>query len=61
MWSQCQCGKMGFLGKGFDLEIGDNSGIGIRCVVLHDIVIGENVLMGSHVYIFGGSTRVFRM
>lgn len=48
-----------FFGKGFDIIIGDNSGIGIKCVVPSDIVIGANVLMGPQVYIFGGTTHVF--
>ena len=38
-------------GCGFDIEIGDNSGIGINCVVPSNIKIGKNVLMGPKVYI----------
>lgn len=38
-------------GSGKKLEIGDNSGIGIDCVVPSNIVIGENVMMGPNVYI----------
>lgn len=51
--------RRAFFGKGFDLEIGDNSGIGIHCYVPSDIIIGDNVMMGPHVYIFGGTTHVF--
>lgn len=38
-------------GCGFDVEIGDNSGIGIKCVVPSDIKIGNDVMMGPEVYI----------
>lgn len=38
-------------GCGFDIEIGDNSGIGINSVVPSDIKIGKNVLMGPNCYI----------
>lgn len=40
-----------FFGSGKNLEIGDNSGLGINCVVPSDIVIGKNVMMGPNVYI----------
>lgn len=33
-------------GSGFKLKIGENSGIGVNCVVPSDIEIGDNVLMG---------------
>lgn len=33
-------------GSGFKVRIGDNSGIGINCVVPSDVEIGNNVLMG---------------
>lgn len=48
-----------YFGKGFELSIGDNSGIGINCSVPTDITIGKNVLMGPNVFIFGGTTHVF--
>ncbi|MFZ4797007.1 MAG: acyltransferase [Bacteroidia bacterium] len=41
--------------KGFDIEIGDNSGIGIYCTVPDDIVIGNDVLMGPRCYILEGN------
>lgn len=52
--------RRAFFGKGFELEIGDYSGIGINCVVPGDIKIGTNVMMGPFVYIFGGTTHVFQ-
>lgn len=38
-------------GSGFKIRIGNNSGIGINCVVPSDIEIGDNVLMGPHCFI----------
>lgn len=38
-------------GSGFKIRIGDNSGIGINCVVPSDIEIGDNVLMGPECFI----------
>jgi maltose O-acetyltransferase len=38
-------------GCGFDLEIGNNSGIGINSVVPSDVTIGDNVLMGPKCFI----------
>lgn len=38
-------------GNGFNLEIGDNSGIGIYCTIPNDIIIGRNVMMGPRCYI----------
>lgn len=38
-------------GCGFDIEIGDNSGIGINSVVPSDIKMGNNVLMGPKCYV----------
>lgn len=48
--------RRAFFSKGFGVEIGDFSGIGIECVVPSDIVIGSNVLMGPRVFITGGNT-----
>jgi maltose O-acetyltransferase len=39
-------------GTGFNLEIGDNSGIGVGCIVPNDIKIGDNVMMGPEVIIY---------
>lgn len=38
-------------GRGTDIEIGDNSGIGINAVIPSDTIIGKNVMMGPNVYI----------
>ncbi len=51
--------RRAYFGKGFNISIGDNSGIGINCVVPSDITIGSNVMMGPHVFIFGESTHSF--
>ena len=51
------CGKnvnverKALFGSGFNVRIGDNSGIGINCTVPSDIIIGDNVLMGPNVFI----------
>ena len=39
-------------GSGVNLCIGNNSGLGINCVVPSDIIIGDNVMMGPNCYIF---------
>lgn len=51
--------RKAYFGKGFDVCIGDNSGIGINCSIPSDIVIGSNVLMGPDVFIFGEYTHQF--
>lgn len=51
------CGKnvnierKAFFGSGFDIEIGDNSGLGRNCFVQSNIRIGKNVLIGPNFYI----------
>ena len=52
--------RRAYFAKGFELSIDDNSGIGINCSVPGDITIGKNVLMGPNVFIFGGTTHVFK-
>lgn len=51
--------RKAYFGTGFDLSIGDNSGLGVNCKVPSDITIGENVLMGPNCYIFSKSTHEF--
>lgn len=34
------------------VEIGDNSGIGVNCVLSGKVIIGDNVMMGPEVYIY---------
>lgn len=61
------CGKnvnierMAFFGSGFNLEIGNNSGLGINCVVPSDIFIGENVMMGPNVHILSANHKFDRI
>lgn len=53
-----KCGKnvnvehLATFGNGFNIEIGNNSGIGIRANIPNDIIIGNDVMMGPNVYIF---------
>ena len=42
-------------GIGINVCIGDNSGIGINCLVPGDIIIGKNVMMGPKCYILGAN------
>lgn len=42
-----------FFASGHGLEIGDNSGLGIHCVVPGNIKIGKDVMMGPNVFIHG--------
>jgi len=44
-------------GSGLGLEIGDNSGIGVRCRVPSDIKIGINVMMGPLCYILDANHK----
>lgn len=52
------CGKnanverMAFFASGLNIELGENSSIGIKAVVPGDIKIGKNVMMGPNCYIF---------
>lgn len=39
-----------YFGKGEDIVIGDDSGIGANCVLTDDIVIGKYVMMGPELY-----------
>lgn len=48
-----------FFGKGYNIEIGDNSGIGIHCHVPNDIKIGDNVMMGPHCHFMDNSIHSF--
>ena len=57
------CGKdvnierMADFGNGYEIEIGDRSGIGINCHVPNDIKIGTDVLMGPNVHILVNHTH----
>ena len=52
--------RMAFFGSGLKLSIGDNSGLGINCVVPSDIIIGRNVMMGPNVYILAANHQFNR-
>ena len=53
-----KCGKnvnverLATFGNGFNIEIGDNSGIGVRADIPNDTIIGNNVMMAPNVCIF---------
>ena len=52
-----KCGKEvnidrnAYFGKGFEVRIGDYSGIGFNCIVPNNIIIGEYVMMAPEVFI----------
>lgn len=41
-----------YFALGIGVEIGEESSLGVNCVVPDDIVIGDNVMMGPNCYIF---------
>ena len=41
-----------YFALGIDIEIGEESSLGVNCVVPDDIIIGNNVMMGPNCYIF---------
>jgi len=49
-----------YFGGGKKIRIGDNSGIGIHCVVPSDILIGDNVMMGPKCYILDANHKFSR-
>lgn len=38
-------------GSGYELRIGNNSGLGVNCVVPPNTIIGNNVMMGPNCYV----------
>lgn len=50
-----------YFGAGDKIRIGENSGIGINCVVPNGSVIGDNVLMGPNCYIHNRNHRFDRI
>ena len=61
-----KCGKnvnierMANFGSGLDIEIGDNSGLGINCHVPCNTIIGEYVMMGPNCYILARNHKFDR-
>ena len=47
--------------RGFEIELGDYSGIGIDCHIPDDIIIGKDVLMGPKCYILDKNHIVDRI
>lgn len=53
--SNVNIGKGARFGNGKNIQIGNNSGIGMYCKVPNNIIIGEDVMMGLNVTIFGSN------
>jgi len=53
--------RLAFFGNGLKLRIGNNSGLGVNCVVPSDTVIGQNVMMGPNVYILSANHQFSRV
>ena len=49
--------KGAYFGHGFRIQIGDNSGLGINCVVPDGSIIGNDVMMGPNCYIHDRNHR----
>jgi len=47
--------RKAYFQNGFNIEIGNNSGIGINANISNDTIIGDNVLMGQDVIIFSNT------
>lgn len=50
-----------FFGNGDDIEIGDNSGLGLDCMVSGPLSIGDNVMMGPGVMIYTQNHNYYRL
>lgn len=53
--------KGAFFGDGSQIEIGDNSGIGVDCCIYGPVKIGHDVMMGPEVLIFTVNHRFNRL
>jgi maltose O-acetyltransferase len=53
--------KGAYFGDGLQIEIGDNSGIGLNCRVCGPVKIGDNVMMGPEVIILTVSHKYERL
>lgn len=52
--------RRAIFGSGRNIEIGDNSGIGIRCVLPSNTKIGKDVMMGPNCYIISQNHKFSR-
>ncbi|MCX7842074.1 MAG: acetyltransferase [Clostridia bacterium] len=50
-----------FFASGFDIEVGDNSGLGLNCRVTGPLRIGRDVMMGPDVMIFTQNHETSRL
>lgn len=48
-------------GRGYKLRIGDNSGLGINCVIPEGTTIGKNVMMGPNCFVHHRNHRFDRL
>ena len=46
-----------YFGSGWEVEIGDHSGLGVNCVVPFNLKVGRDVMMGPDVLILGENHR----
>ena len=53
--------RKAFFASGLNIELGENSSIGINAVVPGDIKIGKNVMMGPDCYIFNTNHKFDRI
>jgi maltose O-acetyltransferase len=51
-WKNINVEHGAFFGSGRDIEVGDNTGIGINCRIAGPLKIGRDVMMGPDVMIF---------
>lgn len=62
-----KCGKnvnieyLAHFGNGSEIEIGDNSGLGINCFMPKNTIIRENVMMGPNCYILASNHSFSRI
>lgn len=53
--------KGAYFGNGFHIRIGDNSGLGVNCVIPEGSIIGRDVMMGPNCYIHTHNHRFDRI
>lgn len=52
--------RMAWFGKGTEIELGDNSGIGINCHIHPNTKIGRDVMMGPNCYMLDSTHKFDR-